>query len=421
MTRTLKATAFAIAALALRPALAGQVGLPTSSPLALYDRIRGQWLVRDGTHLVLLGPGGKQSFSMPRLEPSTSFAPVAVANGWVLAVVGGGEGEPGELAIADATGKWVGERPLPFGSKLAQDGSALVTVDSTWSEDAATIGGLIHEKLPEGFRGMVVRSCTLPTWSCRVDLYPDLNQPVQDFWPLGHGDVLVSLGEGSLGRFRFGERLWLTDAPVGYLPLFLDVSIARGELLVVDRPFARLTVYALGSGAPLFAWDPAKDKTFLAAFVGKEGTAGLRRWCSLRDKGEEPAGQLFQATPQGQGAPGEAAWAVAAAGDELSATILPNGDLAVAGGNAGSSRGVECPNRGWLWIVSREKASVVRAASLFTLAQKLRWPLDLPAGGDIGFQLTALATDGKGMFFVCSYVSTGCFSFPLQALAPVVP
>jgi len=280
--------------------------------------------------------------------------------------------------VTDAAGEILAEVLTPERTRLAEDGSAVVTAVSTKKGDVKFAEQVLGEVLSLGFAGTAVKSCVLAPKECRLDLYPGLDLPLARFRALTHGEIVAAYVGGPLARLRRGERVWATSRSftAGQAEI-AHVSHVRGEILVGEAVRGRVVVVSLADGAELFAWEVALDPSFLTKFLGKDDSQELLRQCAKpREESARLGGSPEPFTPQGY--PSDWRWRVAAAGfDGTSAAILPNGDLLLVGGAPCTVRGeLECPERGWVWVVSRAHGTVANAAtitSLFPEVAELKW------------------------------------------------
>jgi len=113
------------------------------------------------------------------------------------------------------------------------------------------------------------------------------------------------------------------------------------------------------------------------------------------------------------GYPADWTWRVAAAGLDSgkNGLILANGDLLTAAGNAHGSSALDCPHRGWVWVVSRATGSAARATTITSLH---------PEAAKASGRLTiGVEGDGHSNAFVCVDLSGPdrmCYQLPASFL-----
>jgi len=383
--------------------------LPALTRAASFDPLSGKWLVGSGPSWIFASTTGEQATNRA-LSPSgfgegARFFPTTVRNGFVLGVVSFGE-DYGFTVLMDGLGTVLFKGPLSPAFDLAEDGSAVL-----WVLDQGAVAAVeeyCHEKLPHGFAGTMVRSCPLPSGRCELDLYPDI-EAGNDFRALSHRDVLVSLRDGGWSRLQRGQRQWTSTGQSW--PRLWHFSPQRGEFLLADPTLGTVSVHSVEDGSRLFAWEVARDPRFLQAFLGEDDASRLAGRCRQRE--DVPVQRQLASQYVAAEYPADWKWRVAAAGLDggRNGLILANGDLLVAAGNAHGSSALDCPHRGWVWVVSRATGSVARTTTITSLHPE--------AAKASGRPTIAVEGDGHTNAFVCVDLpgpDTMCYQLPASFL-----
>lgn len=398
-----------------------------STESALYDRVRGEWFWAEGESFWTEGAQGRRPFLKPLFHEGSwkNLYPQRFRNGYLFAIVTSGQEEdPGHLVVIDRLGKHLGGKAFHYRAQPAEDGSAVVQVESTWEvRDIEPKGGELRIpsipelSLPATFQGTVVRSCELPSLKCDVDLYPGLNQPVLQFWPVGARDVLVSFGEGAFVRLWRGKKVWETETSFrGSSFSVLDVSLSRGEVLVGESWLGKVTVFSLERGEELWSWSAATDESWLPEGSRKGAQEALSGWCR-EQKLWFPEGRGEPFVPPGY--PEDWLWRVAGAAiRDREAAILPNGDLLLTHAASKSYPIIECESEAQIWRISRETGRFAGALSVRALEPK---ELSLQDRTVFSFPnrelyFTGFEVDPEGNGFVCLNITT-CVPFQVKGVS----